>query len=440
MREFHLKHHRLLAILAILAGMALLISACNLPLVGGEPPVTYRVGASGNEVRHPDGARVIVPQAALKGDAELSVGVSAENPPAPEGGTGLGKVYEINLSKGAEFIRPLEVYLPLERKPGALDSQYTAMRWDGANWMRLPGQVEGNFYHFTTEHNTLYRLFYWEAANYPIDFYNLSGTKVRVWAYSYETFHNVGAVGYTYLGLRAPEGWTYGTFSVPPGMYNQWCAEWPEYTTPVWDIFGGGYWSDFLGNFHFIFSAPVLINRYSEIEAHKPQTAQVRFTIGAKSPGLCSQDGMTRTVNPNNPLREQPMPWTTLEPIRTNTVARTGTPLRTATPPGTATQARTATPIRTATSNLNFANYIVSSRHIDRQEALLITLAHDQDEVVLRGPITIDYVYYHRASANDPLIIDPPVRVVIKSGENHRFVLYDLYGLNDIYLYLISSP
>jgi len=429
----HTLRLRIYIVICLLAGLALLVSSCNLPLVGGEPPLTYKVGASGNEVKHPDGVKIIVPQGTLKGDAELSVGVSAEAPPALEGGTPLGKAYEISLSKGAELMTPLEVYLPLERKPGALDAQYSAMRWDGTTWTRLPGQVEGSFYRFSTEHNTLYRLFYWEAANYPIRFVNLSGTYVRVWAYSYETFHDVGKVGYTYTGYREIEGWTLGVFSVPPGMYNQWCAEWPEYTTPVWDIFGGGYWWDFIGNFHFIFSAPVLINRYSEIEANQPETAEVRFSIGGKSPGLCPEG--VRTVNRNNPLREQPMPWTVLEPTRTGTVARTGTAVRTGTaartvtPPGTATLARsstpqrtstplrTSTPVRTATSTLNFANLIIASQHIDRLEPLVLTLAHHLDFVELRGPLTLNYVYYHRPNTSVPVIIDPPIKYSCKAGE-----------------------
>jgi hypothetical protein len=471
-------HRAHFLIIYLLVSITLIIASCNLPVANDSPasdsPVIYKVRNTGSDIQSPDGVRVVVPKGSLKSDTELSLAVSSEEPPAPQGSTPIGKTYEISLSNGAELLFPLEVYLPLERKRGAHDSQYVAMRWDGVNWTSLPGQVQGNFYRFTTEHNTLYRLNYFEAANYPIQFYNYSGTQVRVWAYTYETFHDVGKVGYTYMANRDPGGVTSGMFSVPVGVYNQWCAEWPEFTTPVWDIFGGGYWSDFIGNFHYIFSAPVLINRYSEIEANQPNTAKVTFSIGGRNPGLCPQAGMVRTVNPNNPLREQPMPWTVLEPTRntplptstvststsvptatlarTNTLVATSTPLRSvtplssvtpirsATPLRTATSTRTATPQRTATSTLNIGNYVVSSQHIDRQDPLLITLAHDQDYVTLRGPITINYVYYHRPSAGATLIIDPPVKYVIKRGENRRFELDDLYGLNDIYLYLVSSP
>ena len=420
---------RFYIVICLLAGLALLVTSCNLPLVGGEPALTYKVGASGNEVKHPDGVKVIVPQGTLKGDAELSVGVSAENPPALEGSTPLGKAYEISLSKGAELLFPLEVYLPLERKPGARDAQYTAMRWEGGHWTRLQGQVEGDQYHFATEHTTLYRLFYWEASEYPVEFFNESMTKVHIRPWRYQTFIKYGAIGGTLVDGRYPDGTSRGWAYLPPGEYTQWCVDWSEFTKPVWDIFGGGYWTEFIGNFHFFFNQRVLLNRYSEIEMSKPNTPEVRFTIGAALPGLCGQSPDVGNVNSSSPLREQPMPWTTLEPTRTGTVARTGTPvqtgtaLRTVTPPGTATLARTATPqrtstpVRTATSTLNFANLIIASQHIDRLEPLILTLAHHLDFVELRGPFTLNYVYYHRPNTSVPVIIDPPIKYSCKAGE-----------------------
>lgn len=419
--------------------LMLALSSCNLPSLGAGPPVTYQVGASGNEVKYSDGAKVVVPQGSLRGDAQLSIAVSAESPPAVEGASALGKLYDIKLP--AEMLFPLDIYLPLERKAGIPDSQYAALRWDGSYWTVLQGQVEGNTYRFTSDHTTLYRLHYWEAAHYPVEFYNTSMTKVHIRPWQYTTFIKYGAIGGILIDGRYPDGTSRGWGYLPPGEYTQWCVDWSEFTKPVWDIFGGGYWNEFLGNFHFFFNQRVLINRYSEIEMGEPNTARVRFGISAAMPGLCGQSPSLNNYDPRSPLREQPQPWTVLEPTRTDTPVRTttppvtttpprtntpfvtttpprtNTPVRTATPVRTSTPVRTATPVRTNTPTLNFASFIIDSRHIDTLQAALIVLAHDGDFVLLRGPITVNYEYRHRPSAGAPVIIDPPIRNSCRTGE-----------------------
>lgn len=299
--------------------LSLFFSACNLPMNANDsqPGVTYKVGSSGNEVKNSDGVKVIIPQGSLKGDAELSVRTSSENPPTPAGVIPIGKIYDITLSQGAEILFPLEVYLPLERKTGILESQYAAMRWDGAYWTLLQGQVEGNTYHFTTEHTTLYRLNYFEADEYPVEFFNQSMTKVHIRPWQYQTFSYDGAIGPTLVDGRYPDGTSRGWAYLPPGVYTEWCVDWSEFTTPVWDIRGGGYWTEFIGNFHFIFGQEVLLNRFSEIEMSKPNTPEVRFSITSSIPGLCGRSPSLQNVDGANPRRDEPMPWTVLAPSQT---------------------------------------------------------------------------------------------------------------------------
>ena len=95
---------------------------------------------------------------------------------------------------------------------------------------------------------------------------------------------------------------------------------------------------------------------------------------------------------------------------------------------------------------LDIRPYIVDSRHLDSYFYGYSTagLAHNEDYVTLKGPITVEYYYHHcdAAPCTVPVIEEPPVRVTIPAGDTHQFYLEDTVGEHlgnwDMYIQLIS--
>ena len=96
---------------------------------------------------------------------------------------------------------------------------------------------------------------------------------------------------------------------------------------------------------------------------------------------------------------------------------------------------------------LDIRPYIVESQHPDqfRYGYSSIALAHNEDYVTLKGPITVSYYFHHcdAAPCTTPLIVEPSVRVVIPAGETHKFYLEDTVGEHlgnwDLFITLISE-
>jgi hypothetical protein len=81
---------------------------------------------------------------------------------------------------------------------------------------------------------------------------------------------------------------------------------------------------------------------------------------------------------------------------------------------------------------LDIRPFIVESQNIDAYYYgySMIVLAHNEDYVTLKGPITVDYYFHHcdAAPCTTPLIREPIVRVVIQAGETKLFYLEDTIG------------
>ncbi len=95
---------------------------------------------------------------------------------------------------------------------------------------------------------------------------------------------------------------------------------------------------------------------------------------------------------------------------------------------------------------LDIRPYIVDSQHLDRflYGYSAAEVAHNEDYITLKGPITVDYYFTHcdAAPCTTPVITEPSVRVVIPAGETHQFYLEDTIGEHlgnwDLYVQLIS--
>jgi hypothetical protein len=95
---------------------------------------------------------------------------------------------------------------------------------------------------------------------------------------------------------------------------------------------------------------------------------------------------------------------------------------------------------------LDIRPFIVESQNIDSYffGYSTVGLAHNEDYVTLKGPITVDYYFHHcdAAPCTTPVIEEAPVRVVIPAGETHQFYLEDTVGEHlgnwDMYIQLIS--
>ena len=95
---------------------------------------------------------------------------------------------------------------------------------------------------------------------------------------------------------------------------------------------------------------------------------------------------------------------------------------------------------------LDIRPYIVESQNLDSFHFGYSTagLAHNEDYVILKGPITVDYYFHHcdAAPCTIPVIVEPSVRVIIPAGETHKFYLEDTVGEHlgnwDMYIQLIS--
>ena len=66
---------------------------------------------------------------------------------------------------------------------------------------------------------------------------------------------------------------------------------------------------------------------------------------------------------------------------------------------------------------LDIRPYIVESQNLDSFHFGYSTagLAHNEDYVILKGPITVDYYFHHCGAApcTIPVIVEPSVRVII---------------------------
>ncbi len=95
---------------------------------------------------------------------------------------------------------------------------------------------------------------------------------------------------------------------------------------------------------------------------------------------------------------------------------------------------------------LDIRPFIVDSQHLDSffYGYSVAGLAHNEDYVTLKGPITVDYFFHHcdAAPCTTPVVEEPPIRVIIPAGETHQFYLEDTVGEHlgnwDMYIQLIS--
>ncbi|MCU0486826.1 MAG: hypothetical protein MUC85_12040 [Anaerolineales bacterium] len=95
---------------------------------------------------------------------------------------------------------------------------------------------------------------------------------------------------------------------------------------------------------------------------------------------------------------------------------------------------------------LDIRPYIVESNHLDSffYGFSVAGMAHNEDYVTLKGPITVEYYYHHcdAAPCTIPVIAEPPVRISIAEGQTYKFYLEDTVGEHlgnwDMYVQMIS--
>ncbi len=366
---FDEKRYRPLGWLLIFVGLALML-ACNVanelispdsePTATGEPAVaataltttvSSAVGLAGGEINGPGDLTLIFPEGALPADVPVNIAVVAPPPADPSGAITAGTAYQVDLPPGTELLFPVEAILPLERQPGLADENYAAYRWDGEGWFYLGGIVEGDTLRVQVDQFSILRIYGLSTTHRPVMFVNWSANKAWVFPWTWQTGES-NRYGHAYAFTTVPGGdvwpgatWAYQSY--PMGTYFTWCIQWDEWTQPVWDLGGGGFYSEYRGTYHFFLDYPITLNRESPGGGLR-EMERVEFTLQARIDGQCGY-----------PPGEIPRAEETPQPgVATETgTAAAGAPATSAVAAGTATSPAggTASPTDIATATATIA-------------------------------------------------------------------------------------
>jgi hypothetical protein len=250
--------------------------------------VCVPVSVQGAEVSGPEGVRLIVPEGALKDEIEIQVAVADDVPRPPADATPRGSAYEITLPPDTVLKFPVEVVLPADGvQPGA--DQPVAFRWDGGSWDYLGGVVEDEGLHVHVSDFSMLQAMDINPFRKPILFLNRSMTKAYIFAWTWDTNESYRlnhAYAFTnrvgILGEQA--SWAVQVY--PIGTYTSWCVQWEEYTEPVWDLGGGGFWSEYLGTYHQFINQAVVLDQ-STPDGDYLEMERLAFTLNSPLPGVC---------------------------------------------------------------------------------------------------------------------------------------------------------
>jgi len=293
-----------------------------------ENPVGARIGSDGGEIVGPDGVTLIVPEGALPGETEIRVAQVTELSVQPPGALSFGTAYEIVAPPDTQFMFPVEVYLPFVRQPDLGDEYCSVYRWDGQAWYDLGGVIEGDRIRVHVTKFSIVGTWYTSLSRARLLFVNQTGERALVYPWAWNTEDRLYKGGYAFTGkegLFGP-GITWGDERFPFGTYYSWCVEWPEWTEPVWDLHGGGYWTEYEGTYHMFLNAVVTLSKDSPGGDYVALT-RVTFAVTNGIKGVCGE----------------PPGLVQIPPTPTAIAAATSTPVPTATPPATATPVPAAT-------------------------------------------------------------------------------------------------
>ena len=271
--------------------------ACNLPAaldsqdrVGGREMISASVSTDGADIAGPNGLRLIVPEGALENEVEIHVQEAGVAPAPPAGATPHGAAYEVTLPPNTELRFPIEVVLPVE-DAAAGPQQPAAFRWDGADWDYLGGIVEDDGLHVNVSSFSTLQALFLNLHQKPILFLNRSGNKAFIFAWTWETeesyrLNQAYAFTNRYGILGEEASWAVQNY--PVGTYSSWCVQWDDFTEPVWDLGGGGFWSEYLGTYHQFINETIVLD---------PQTpggdyidmVRLDFALADPIPGVCGE-------------------------------------------------------------------------------------------------------------------------------------------------------
>jgi hypothetical protein len=323
---------------------SLSLIACNLtnllsestPTPAQGDSITASVGVDGGEINGPDGVKLIIPEGAVPGEISISISRTDDPPQPPPDSLSTGTAYKITVPAGTRFLFPIEVILPLDRQEGLDDDNYVVYRWDGNEWHYMGGIIKGD--QISVMANEFSTLQIGGMLNYhaPVLFLNYSGNKAYVFPWTWDTTDPLRlGYGYTFTGRTGifGDGVTWGLHNLPWATYFSWCIQWDEWTQPVWDLHGGGFWSEYIGTYHMFLNYPITINENSSNDGSNFDTmTRVEFVLTDRIDGFCGnppgQVPTTPTDTPGSTLTPESTFTPTsegLQPGNTPTITPTST-------------------------------------------------------------------------------------------------------------------
>jgi hypothetical protein len=283
------KNSKILIIPILLIVLAL---ACNLPRGGIQESygaeVSAPVGVDGGEIQGPNGMQLVIPAGAVEGTTEIKIAeVPSQPEPQPGFESGSG-AYQVEVPPGTDFLLPVEVILPLI--DGRPEMDYGVYRWDGGQWSYLGGEVDGDEIHVYVDHFSVLQS--WGSINLhtrPVMFVNYGGDPAWIFAWEWDTNEttrlNMPAAFVMRRGLFGKDPtWWFQMY--PMGTIYSWCVQWEQWTEPYWDLHGGGFVSEYINTYNFIFSSPVTISKESP-QGDYMDMVRVEFSTGGGQQGTC---------------------------------------------------------------------------------------------------------------------------------------------------------
>jgi hypothetical protein len=195
----------------------------------------------------------------------------------------------------------------------------------------------------------------------PVTFWSLSNTEAYVYPWTWDTLDSTPHYGYAYTAIPglAGQNYKYDVHPLPMGTYFSWCIMWSEWTKPVWDLHGGGYWTEFIGTFHTFVNFTITLDENSQgYSQDYHEYARLEFSTGGGIPGFCGQPpGQVVTTETATPVPTATVPLTPTSTFTSSPVPSTATNTPTSTPTITPTFTSTFTPTSTATQVLQIVNF-----------------------------------------------------------------------------------